>query len=1254
MKTRRRLKYNNKHTKKNLMGGMLPSSCQINDNFDDFNPLILELNDNGIHPSTQANLNCCWINSSLYAFLANYHVYNILEQRDENSFQIQQIEDKDPHSFSELADIVKQFRDLGDNPPHTATRWDASNYYTLYELIQNKYNFMPDDFPNFGEYGDARIIFELFLNLFERRTIPTGKKVEKGWQKLIGSHEYVNSPQELCNFLNSIEGYTCVSFTRTWRCIDRIESSANDEEFDAFHFIAYARVNKNKWRFFDSGNTINDVPLAQTLLAPSLYYNKLTNACPKGKAFYISGLFIKNSALTNNSSKNISKLALKPSIPFTNVGKSEEENQLAIALKLSMDEEKRIEDEPEEIRLAKLAAMYNDDTDDTDDIYYTDDNDSIYTTENTKPSTPFGFGGPDESRAKLEQLRQEAAQAQEKEEQKRIALQKRINDRNKAEREEVERIASRIRAKQEEERLISEKAKTERLAAEKSEAERILAEKKAEAERISRQKEAYEWYLKREQQGFDEANALQKAEEKRIENEKASAEEKRIIVANAAEQRIAEEQKRITQEQKRIVEEKAAQEQIIVYEKAAEEQRISDEKAAEEQERIAEEQKRIEEEQKRIAEEKAAEEKRIADEKATEEKRIADEKAAEEKRIAEKEQRIAEEQKRIADEEAAKEEERIAAEKLAKEQRIAAEKAAEEQRIAEEKKQIEAQRAEEKRIEAERAEAERIAADKAEELRILQEKAEQEQKRIAEEEAQRQIKAKKDEEKTMVDLQQQATDNLINSLQSKSVNIQNKILKNKEDKKKLLSLQEDMTNIIPKESSITQKFVSPTEKIEKIDFNNYTFMCPNKGCSWEGNRKDLESHLKICPYNRKISRKQYIYDKNMEDFENIEEEIQSSRIKNNKWIKKGDKWVRSSGTLEDEAALRNQQLQLDELKRKRLKQKASEYHKEIDPIIEHDKLYKQDKSKEEANLLAQKGKKDYIEIDKGDGIIKTIQKALPKINIEEQKSLPKPKKWPKVDTTRETTHEASYWICKYCKQANSSQNKLCASCGTPKGEFVPPIPQEQKNEKTPEEKAQEEESENLLTNIEEMITKPMPKPPILEIPIEVPPYPVERRSYGHESVKPFQVVVESDYDPDIFNYLDIKAGETIIVIGKMKNDRNVTWLYGYKFGSSPEYSGKFPTEYLSSRVYSDSEPNWMKKLDHRYYPKKKKTQVKSQDKSNIQFTKGEEVFYQKSVDQKVLAKIIKIHHDDVEPYYTIRLQDGSEKQTIYNRLTKII
>ena len=741
-----------------------------------------------------------------------------------------------------------------------------------------------------------------------------------------------------------------------------------------------------------------------------------------------------------------------------------------------------------------------------------------------------------------------------------------------------------------------------------------------------------------------------------------------MIVANAAEQRIAEEQKRITQEQKRIAEEKAEQEQIIVYQKAAEEKRISDEKAAEEEERIAEEkrisdekaaqeqkriaeeQKRIEKEQKRIADEKAAEDKRIADEKAAEEQRIADEKAAEEQRIADEEQRIAEEQKRIADEEAAKEEERIAAEKLAKEQRIAAEKAAEEQRIAEEKKQIEAQRAEEKRIEAERAEAERIAADKAEELRILQEKAEQEERLIAEEEAQRQIKAKKDEEKTMVDLQQQATDNLINSLESKSVNMQNKILKNKEDRRNLLSLQEDMTNIIPKESSVTHKFVSPAEKIEKINFNNSKFICPNKGCSWEGNRKGLENHLKICPYNRKITRKQYIYDKNMEDFENIEEEIQSSRIGNNQWIKKGDKWVRSSGTLEDEAALRNQQLQLDELKRKRLKQKALEYHKEIDPVLEHDKLYKQ---QEEANLVAQKGK-DYIEIDKGDGIIKTIQKALPKINIEEQKLLPKPKKWPKVDTTRETTHEASYWICKYCKQANSSQNKLCASCGTPKGAVVPPIPQEQKNEKTPEEKAKEEESENLLTNIEEMITKPMPKPPIVQIPVQVPLYPVERRSYGHESVKPFQVVVESDYDPDIFNYLDIKAGETIIVIGKMKNDTNVTWLYGYKFGSSPEYGGKFPTQYLSSRRYSDSEPNWMKKLDHRYYPKKKKPQVKSQDKSNIQFTKGEEVFYQKSVDQKVLAKIIKIHHDDVEPYYTIRLQDGSEKQTIYARLTKII
>ena len=91
--------------------------------------------------------------------------------------------------------------------------------------------------------------------------------------------------------------------------------------------------------------------------------------------------------------------------------------------------------------------------------------------------------------------------------------------------------------------------------------------------------------------------------------------------------------------------------------------------------------------------------------------------------------------------------------------------------------------------------------------------------------------------------------------------------------------------------------------------------------------------------------------------------------------------------------------------------------------------------------------------------------------------------------------------------------------------------------------------------------------PGAQIPVQVPLYPVERRSYGHESVKPFQVVVESDYDPDIFNYLDIKAGETIIVIGKMKNDINVTWLYGYKFGSSPEYSGKFPTEYPVSYTH---------------------------------------------------------------------------------------
>ena len=73
---------------------------------------------------------------------------------------------------------------------------------------------MPEDFPRFGDFGDARTIFELFLNLFERRSKSKQniEKVKIGWEKLIGNHGYVNSLQELCDFLNQNEAYLSAKY----------------------------------------------------------------------------------------------------------------------------------------------------------------------------------------------------------------------------------------------------------------------------------------------------------------------------------------------------------------------------------------------------------------------------------------------------------------------------------------------------------------------------------------------------------------------------------------------------------------------------------------------------------------------------------------------------------------------------------------------------------------------------------------------------------------------------------------------------------------------------------------------------------------------------------------------------------------------------------------------------------------------------------------------------------------------------------
>ena len=378
MKTRKRLKYTTntrKKTRKTQYAGMY---CYLNDNIQELSPIYLAGNDNGVITKGEKgqviNLNCCWMNSALYAFLAHDQVYNILEQRDHTSFELQKNEDRDDHSLYELAIMVKEFRDLGNAPPYTAVRWDAWSYHELYKLIKEKYNFMPEDFPRFGDFGDARTIFELFLNLFERRSKSKQniEKVKIGWEKLIGNHGYVNSLQELCDFLNQNEGYTCVSFTKTWRCITEVQTVSEDEEFDAFHFVTYARINKNKWRFFDSGNTVEDVSLEQTILP----------FCPKGKAYYISGLFVKNNSLQEDN-KGKQEEDNKGKQEEDNKGKQEEDEELQRALALSLTEN---QNESEEMRLARLAAEENalqlGDEDDLATVKSDDDKDADWSSDN--------------------------------------------------------------------------------------------------------------------------------------------------------------------------------------------------------------------------------------------------------------------------------------------------------------------------------------------------------------------------------------------------------------------------------------------------------------------------------------------------------------------------------------------------------------------------------------------------------------------------------------------------------------------------------------------------------------------------------------------------------------------------------------------------------------------------------------------------------------------------------------------------------
>jgi len=50
---------------------------------------------------------------------------------------------------------------------------------------------------------------------------------------------------------------------------------------------------------------------------------------------------------------------------------------------------------------------------------------------------------------------------------------------------------------------------------------------------------------------------------------------------------------------------------------------------------------------------------------------------------------------------------------------------------------------------------------------------------------------------------------------------------------------------------------------------------------------------------------------------------------------------------------------------------------------------------------------------------------------------------------------------------------------------------------------------------------------------------------------------------------------------------------------------------------------------------------------------GQRVLYKKDGEEGKLAKIVSIHYDDVEPYFTIGLDQGGEKQTIASRLVAV-
>ena len=1204
MKTRKRLKYTTntrKKTRKTQYAGMY---CYLNDNIQELSPIYLAGNDNGVITKGEKgqviNLNCCWMNSALYAFLAHDQVYNILEQRDHTSFELQKNEDRDDHSLYELAIMVKEFRDLGNAPPYTAVRWDAWSYHELYKLIKEKYNFMPEDFPRFGDFGDARTIFELFLNLFERRSKSKQniEKVKIGWEKLIGNHGYVNSLQELCDFLNQNEGYTCVSFTKTWRCITEVQTVSEDEEFDAFHFVTYARINKNKWRFFDSGNTVEDVSLEQTILP----------FCPKGKAYYISGLFVKNNSLQEDN-KGKQEEDNKGKQEEDNKGKQEEDEELQRALALSLTEN---QNESEEMRLARLAAEENalqlGDEDDLATVKSDDDKDADWSSDNqsSRSSSSSSSFPTQDVVPQVNQTSEEDNGDNEFEEAeilymtgkyeealpllrealiKYMLLEGNISHNPPVLDKDIQFIEENLKNVDTELKRRKEEIMKEQIAIDKENAEaeelRLVQEKeKAQADLDAKNKELELAKKKSDEERtiseeFENLRIQEEKEKERIQNEQAEAERKAIEKQQELEAK-AEENKN-----------------MLLLAQQAEKKRIQDEQAEAERKAI-EKQKELEAkaeaEQKRIQDEQAE-----AERKAIEKQKELEAKAEENKNMLLLAQQA--EQKRIQDEEA--ETKRKAIEK---------------------QKELEAKaEAEKKRIQDEEAETKRKAIEKQKELEA---KAEAEQKRMQDEEAetkrkaiekQQELEAKAQENKNMLLLAQQAEQKRMQDEEAetkrKAIEKQQELEAKAQENKNMLLLaqQAEQKRIQDEEAETKRKAIEKQNEIkrrkQKIENakNDY--------------RSDMDVRLKnmlkynkeeLIPASKKIVKENARFYKIWEIYWEDKEKF-GMEDSMNKVMKSLIKLIVEHPEEYEAIAYIKRYIKRREFELKETDENDPQ-HKILLGVIEY------------LRGVLQKSLKRKQELERGENKIgDEIEKTYNQLQD------------PKLQNNRE--QEATESLIKSIEKKNNS-----------------------KLEESNQRKTQKKKLLRLQSQIEDI----KPKQNILQKKIIDPV----------KQIKTLKLVLNK---PTTEKSTENEPSERWI-------KRNGQWVRGIETSEEKylrekqEERKQKEKEIQRIELQKGHEIEMKEQLEHeRLYKEReaKKAAEKEENKREVirnrklkhpafinlasnELEEGEEIIYHRSDGKTVMAVIKKIHKDDRVPYYTIQFQDGTERQTVRDKIEKIM